>query len=123
MPLNRFMPDKALRIAQNKVTTVGANSDAPKATMFTVPTGRKFTLYGVGTDQNAASVDLLAFHIVGTQAVALIDTPTQRLPTDERVVAQFETFNVGESLTVGLRNGTGAGITPQLFIYYTDEPA
>ncbi len=123
MPLNRFAPDKALRIAQNKVTLVGANSDAPKATMFTVPTGRKFTLYGVGTDQNAASVDLLAFHIIGTQAVALIDVPTQRIPTDERVIVQYEVFNVGESLTVGLRNATGAGITPQLHIYYTDEPA
>jgi len=123
MPLNRFAPDKAVRIAQNKVTTVAANSDAPKATLFTVPTGRKFTLYGVGTDQNAASVDLLAFHVIGSVAVALIDVPTQRLPTDERVVVQFETFQVGESLTVGLRNSTGAGITPQLYIYYSDEPA
>jgi hypothetical protein len=123
MPLNRWMPDKPLRVAQNKTTTVGANSDAPKATLFTVPTGRKFTLYGVGTDQNAASVDLLAAHIVGTQAVFLIDMPTQRLSTDERVVPQYEVFNVGESLVIGLRNGTGAGITPQLYAYYTDESA
>lgn len=123
MPLTRLMPDKPVRIASNNVTTVAANSDAPKATIFTVPTGRKFTLYGVGCDQNAASVDLLAAHIVGTQAVQLIDVRTQRLPTDERVVPQYEVFNVGESLVVGLRNGTGAGITPQLYVYYTDEPA
>lgn len=123
MPLNRMMPDKALRVAQNLTTTVGANSDAPKATLFTVPTGRKFTVYGIGTDQNSASVDLLAAHIVGTQAVQLIDLVSQRIPTDERVIAQFETFAVGESLVVGVRNRTGAGVTPQLYVYYTDEAA
>jgi hypothetical protein len=123
MPLNRMFPDKPLRIAQNKTTTVGANSDAPKATFFTVPTGRKFTVVGIGTDQNAASVDLLAAHIIGSQAVQLVDLPTQRLPTDERAVPQFEQFAVGESLVLGLRNGTGAGITPQLYVYYIDEPA
>lgn len=123
MPLNRMMPDKALRVAQNLVVTVGANSDAPKATLFTVPTGRKFTVYGVGTDQNSASIDLLAFHIQGTAAVALVDLVSQRLPTDERVVAQFETFAVGESLVLGIRNRTGAGVTPQLYVYYTDEAA
>lgn len=123
MPLNRFMPDKALRIAQNSVTTVNANSDSPRATIFTVPKARKFTVYGVGTDQNAASVRLQAFHIIGTLSVQLIDIPTQRLPTDERAVPQYETFAEGETLTVGLLNGTGAGITPQLYVYYTDEPA
>lgn len=123
MPMNRMLPDKPLRIAQNKTTTVGANSDAPKATIFTVPTGRKFTVYGVGTDQNAASVDLLAAHIVGSQAVQLVDMPTQRISTDERVVPLYEVFNVGESLVVGLRNGTGSGITPQLYVYYIDEAA
>lgn len=123
MPLNRYAPDKPLRVAQNSSTTVAANSDAPKAIMFTVPTGRKFTLYGVGTDQNAASVSLLAFHIVGTAAVALLDIPSQRLSTDERMVPMYEVFGVGESLTVGLRNGTGGGITPQLYVYYADEPA
>src|ERR1043166_158100 len=100
MPINRMMPDKALRVAQNLTTTVGANSDAPKATLFTVPTGRKFTVYGIGTDQNSASIDLLAAHIVGTQAVQLIDLVTQRLPTDERVIPQFEQFAVGESLII-----------------------
>lgn len=123
MPLNRFMPDKPLRIAQNSVTTVNANSDSPRATIFTVPIGRKFTLYGVGTDQNAASVRLQAFHIQGGQSVQLIDIPTQRLPTDERTVPMFEVFAAGEALTVGLLNGTGAGITPQLYVYYSDEPA
>jgi hypothetical protein len=123
MPLNRFFPDKPLRIAQNKTTLVGANSDAPKATIFTVPKSRKFTVLGIGTDQNAASVDLLASHIVGGQAVQLIDLATQRLPTDERVAPLFEVCAEGESLFVGLRNGTGAGITPQLYVYYIDEPA
>src|SRR5947208_1384031 len=108
MPLNRTMPDKPTRVAQNKTTTVAANSDAPKAVLFTVPTGRKFTLYAVGTDQNAANVDLLAAHIVGSAAVQLIDMPTQRLSTDERIALQFEVFGVGESLVIGLRNGTGA---------------
>ena len=123
MPLNRFMPDKPTRVAQNSSTTVAANSDAPKATIFTVPTNRKFTVYAVGTDQNAANVSLLAAHIIGTQAVQLIDMPTQRLSTDERVVPLYEVFGVGESLVVGLRNGTGAGITPQLYVYYSDEAA
>lgn len=123
MPLNRMMPDKPLRIAQNSVTTVNANSDAPRATIFTVPKGRKFTLYAVGTDQNAANVRLQAFHIIGTQATQLVDLPTQRLSTDERVVPQWEVFAEGETLTVGLLNGTGAGITPQLYVYYTDEAA
>jgi len=123
MPLNRMMPDKPTRIAQNSTTTVAANSDAPKATLFTVPVGRKFTVYALGTDQNAANVSLLAAHIVGTQAVQLVDLPTQRLSTDERVVPMYEVFGVGESLVMGLRNGTGAGITPQLYVYYTDEAA
>jgi|SRR5882672_12195201 len=123
MPLNRWVPDKPFRIAQNNVTLVAANSDAPRATIWTVPKNRKFTLYGVGTDQNAASVRLQAFHIAGGQSVQLIDIPTQRLPTDERMVPMFETFAEGETLTVGLLNGTGAGITPQLYVYYTDESA
>lgn len=117
------MPDKPTRLAQNSVTTVAANSDAPRATIFTVPTKRKFTLYAVGTDQNAANVRLQAFHIIGSQSVQLIDIPTQRLSTDERIVPQYEPFAEGETLTVGLLNGTGAGITPQLYVYYTDEPA
>lgn len=123
MPLNMMLPQKAIRVAQNKVTTVGANSDAPKALMFTVPLNRRYTVVGLATDQSAASVDFVAFHIVGTQAVALVDIPATRLPTDERVVPMFELFAAGESLTMGLRNGTGAGITPQLVVYYIDEPA
>jgi hypothetical protein len=118
-----MMPDKPTRVAQNSTTTVNANSDAPKATIFTVPVGRKFTVLAVGADQNAANVSLLAAHIIGGQAVQLIDVPTQRLSTDERVVPLYEVFAPGESLVVGLRNGTGAGITPQLYVYYTDEAA
>lgn len=123
MPFFRTAPDKPLRVAQNKTTVVAANSDAPRATMFTVQKGHKFTVYAIGCDQNVALVDLIAFHIAGTQSVQLIDVPTQRLPTDERLVPQYEPFLEGESLTVGLRNGTGAGITPQLVVFYTDEPA
>jgi hypothetical protein len=117
------IPTAALRNAQNNVTLVGANSDAPKATMFTVPIGRKFTVYAVGCDQNVATVDLISFHIIGTQAVALVDRQTNTLPTDERVVALHEVCNAGESVTLGLRNRTGAGITPALYLMYTDEPA
>lgn len=123
MPLNRWVPDKPVRVAQNLATLVGANSDAPKATIFTVPVGRKFTVLAVGTDQNSASVDLLAAHIVGGQAVQMIDLVSQRISTDERIVPQFEAFISGESLVVGIRNRTGAGITPQLYVYYVDEPA
>jgi hypothetical protein len=123
MPLYKLLPDKPLRVASNTVTTVAANSDAPKATLFTVPTGRKFTVHAVGTDQNAANVNLLAAHIIGTQAVQLVDEPSQRLPTDERIVPLNEVFGVGESLVMGLRNSTGAGITPQLTVLYSDEPA
>lgn len=123
MPINRMMPDKPTRIAQNNVNTVAANSDAPRATIWTVPVGRKFTVYGIGTDQNAASVRLQAFHVLGQQSVQLVDVPTQRLPTDERVVPLYEVFATGEALTVGLLNQTGAGITPQLYVYYTDEAA
>ncbi len=123
MPINRFFPDKPIRVAQNLTTLVGANSDAPKATIFTVPVGRKFTVLAVGTDQNSASVDLLAAHIIGGQAVQMIDLVSQRIATDERVVPQFEQFATGESLVVGNRNRTGAGITPQLYVFYTDEPA
>ena len=123
MPLNLMLPNKAIRIAQNKVTTVGANSDSPKALMFTVPINRKYTVVGLATDQSAASVDFLAFHIVGTQAVALCDIPSTRLPKDEAVVPQFELFGSGESLTMGIRNSTVAAVTPQLIVYYIDEPA
>ncbi len=123
MPLYRPLPDKPTRVAQNNATLVGANSDSPRATIFTVPTGRKFTVYAVGTDQNSATVDLIAFHIVGTQSVQLIDRQTNTLPTDERLVPQYEEFKTGESLTVGLRNRTGAGITPDMYVFYSDEPA
>ncbi len=117
------VPQKPVRVAQNSTNTTNANSDAPRVTIFTVPTGRKYTLIGVGTDQNAASVRLISFHIQGTQAVQLTDIPTQRLATDERAVPLWEVFLVGESLTMGLNNGTGAGITPQLVAWYIDEPA
>jgi hypothetical protein len=86
MPLNRMMPDKPLRIVQIKNNLVGANSDAPRATMFTVPVGRKFTLYAIETDQNAATLTSLRFTSSGSNAVQLVDMPTQRLSTDERVV-------------------------------------
>lgn len=123
MPLNMMLPQKPIRVAQNQVTTVGANSDSPKALMFTVPIARKFTVIGLATDQNVASVDLLAFHIIGTQAVALCDIPTVRLPKDEQVIPMFELFSAGESLTMGIRNKTVAAITPQLVMYYIDESA
>ncbi len=123
MPLFRAIADKPVRVAQNNSTLVGANSDAPKASFFTVPVNRKFVVYGIGTDQSSASVDLIAFHIVGTQSVQLIDRQTNTLPTDERVVPQWEEIRTGESLTVGIRNRTGAGITPTLFVIFSDEPA
>ena len=123
MPLNMMVPNKPIRIAQNQVTTVGANSDSPKALMFTVPIARKYTVFGLATDQAVANVDLLAFHIIGTQAVALADLPTVRMPKDEQVVPVFETFAAGESLTMGIRNKTAGAITPQLVMYYIDEPA
>lgn len=119
----KILPDKPTRVAQNNATLVGANSDSPRATIWTVPIGRKFTVYGVGTDQNSATVDLIAFHILGQQSTQLIDRQTNTLPTDERVNPLYEEFKTGESLTVGLRNRTGAGITPDLFVFYSDEPA
>ncbi len=116
-------PGKPLRIAQNNTNLVGANSDAPRVTIFTVPINRRFTLFGIGTDQNSASIDLIAFHIISTQAVQLSDRQTNTLPTDERTEPMYEVFNAGESLTIGIRNRTGAGVTPDLFIFYVDEPA
>src|SRR5260370_29804981 len=116
-------PGKPLRVAQNTVTLVGGNSDAPRAIIFTVPLGRKFTVYGVGSDQNAAAVDLISFHIIGTQSVQLVDRQSNTLPTDERVVGLEEPCLAGESLTLGIRNRSGAGVTPALFVFYTDEPA
>ena len=117
------VPPKALRIAQNNVTVVGANSDSPRATIWTVPVGRKFTMVGLGTDQSSASIDLLAFHVIGSQAVQLCDRQCNTLPTDEKTVPMNEIFGVGESLTVGIRNRTGGGVTPDLYVFYTDEPA
>src|SRR6266571_2193441 len=117
------LPVKPLRIAQNNVTLVGANYDAPRAIIFTVPVGRKFTLLGIGTDQTSATIDLVAFHIIGTQSVQLVDRQCSTLPTDEKTVPQYEVFGVGESLTLGIRNRTGAGVTPDLYVFYTDEPA
>src|SRR5260370_1061667 len=104
------LPVKALRIGQNNVTLVGANSDAPRALFFTVPVGRKFTLLGIGTDQTSASIDLTAFHVIGTQSVQLVDRQCNTLPTDEKTVPEDEVFNVGESVTVGIRNKTVASI-------------
>jgi hypothetical protein len=117
------LPSKPLRAAQNNVTLVGANSDAPRALIFTVPIKRKFTLLGVGTDQSSATVDLIAFHIIGTQSVQLVDRQCNTLPVDEKTVPQYEVFSEGESMTLGIRNRTGAGITPDLYVFYTDEPA
>ncbi len=116
-------PGKPLRVAQNNVNLVGANSDSPRAVIFTVPVLRKFTVYGIGTDQNAANIDLLAFHIISTQSVQLCDRQTNTLPTDERTVPLDEIFAAGETLTLGIRNRSGAGVTPDLFVFYTDEPA
>ncbi len=123
MPLFRPLPDKPIRLAQNNTTLVGANSDSPRATIWTVPVGRKFVLYGVGTDQTSATVDLLAFHVTAAQSVQLADRQTNTLPTDERVVYMWEEFKAGDALTVGIRNRTGAGITPNLYVYYSDETA
>ncbi len=123
MPIYRTIPDRAARVAQNNSTLVGANSDSPRATIWTVPIGRKFTVYAVGTDQTSATVDLIAFHVVGQQSVQLIDRQTNTLPTDERITPIYEEFKAGDSLTVGIRNRTGAGITPALYVYYSDEPA
>jgi hypothetical protein len=123
MPLYRTIPDKAARLAQNNATLVGANSDSPRATIWTVPVGRKFTVYAIGTDQTSATVDLLAFHVVGQQSVQLIDRQANTLPTDERITPIYEEFKAGDSLTVGIRNRTGAGITPDLYVYYSDETA
>ncbi len=117
------LPGKPTRLAQNNVTLVGANSDAPRALFFTVPIKRKFTLLGIGTDQSSASIDLIAFHIIGTLSVQLCDRQCNTLPVDEKTVPQYELFGEGESLTVGIRNRTGAGVTPDLYIFYTDEPA
>ncbi len=123
MPVFRQIPDKAVRVAQNNATLVGANSDSPRATIWTVPVGRKFAVYAIGTDQTSATVDLIAFHVVGQQSVQLIDRQANTLPTDERITPIYEEFKAGDSLTVGIRNRTGAGITPDLFVYYSDEPA
>ncbi len=123
MPIFRTIDEKPTRVAQNNATLVGANSDAPRATLWTVPVGRKFVVYAIGTDQNSATVDLIAFHVIGTQSVQLIDRQTNTLATDERIVPIYEAFGVGESLTIGIRNRTGAGITPVLYVYYSDEPA
>ncbi len=123
MPLFRAIPDKPVRVAQNNSTLVGANSDSPRATIWTVPVGRKFAVYAVGTDQNSATVDLIAFHILGQQATQLLDRQSNTLPTDERIVPIYEEFKAGESLTVGIRNRTAAAITPALFVFYSDEPA
>lgn len=119
----KILPDKPIRWAQNNATLVGANSDSPRATMFTVPVGRKFTVYGVGTDQNSASVDLIAFHVLATQTPQLVDKQTNMLPTDERVAPLYEEFKPGESLTIGIRNRTAAAITPGLFVAFSDETA
>ena len=130
MPIFRPLPEKPLRIVHNDTTVVPANSDAPKATLFTVPLGRKYTVVAVGTDQNAAAVDLLVLTVLaGAQtspsgaAQVVVDMPTNRLPTDERLVPLYEVLLSGSQLVVGIRNGTGGGLTPQLTAFYTDEPA
>ncbi len=123
MPLFRQVPPANLRVAKNNSTQVGANSDAPKAVLFTVPTNRKYHVYAVGCDQNGTGVDFLAVHVAGSVAAMIVDIPSQRLPTDERIVLLAEDFNEGESLLLGLRNGTGLAITPQLVAFYADQPA
>lgn len=122
MPLFRSVPDAPVRIAFNDTTLVAANSDAPRATILTVPEGRRFTVFGIGTDQDAAAVDLIAFKVTGTENPQIVDMPSNRLSTDQRVAEVWEALEEGQQLVVGLRNGTGAGITPQLVVHYIDEP-
>lgn len=123
MPLFQSLPAKPVRVAQNSLTAVGANSDAPKAPMFTVPVGRKFTVLGVQTDQHAAAVDLLATHTSGTGTVFVVDMPSLLIDQADFLVTVYEVCLGGESFAMGLRNGTAAPITPQLTVIYTDEPA
>lgn len=123
MPLLQTLPQKAVRVAQNSVTAVGAFSDAPKAPMFTVPLGRKFTVFGVQTDQHVAAVDLLATHTAGTGTVFVVDIPSLLIDQADFLVPCYEVCAAGESFAMGLRNGTAAPITPQLTVIYADEPA
>src|SRR6266704_3012638 len=95
-------PVKALRVAQNNVTLVGANSDAPRALVFTVPIARKFTLFGVGTDQTSASIDTPALMAFSSDGIFY---------STERELAAGLFFSIDQKVqSIRVRNKTVAAI-------------
>jgi len=61
--------------------------------------------------------------VAGVGAGTVVDIPTLMVNQQDFMVPCYEVCNPGESFNMGLRNGTAAPITPQLFVVYADEPA
>lgn len=123
MPINKFIPDGTVRFAKGDTTQQAANSDSAVSVTLNVPQGRKYTVFQVVTDQNSASIDLLCKHIAGGGSVVVVDRNSSTLASDERGVPLNEICVQGEAFTAGIRNRTGAGVTPVIVVGYVDAGA
>lgn len=123
MPLFKTAPDGTIRFASGFTTQQAANSDSAVSVTLNVPQGRKYTVFQVLTDQSSASIDLLCKHISGSGSVIVVDRPANTLPTDERGVVVNEVLAQGDAFSAGIRNRTGAGVTPVISVGYIDSAA
>jgi hypothetical protein len=123
VPLFKTPPDGAIRWAKGDTTQQAANSDNAVSVSLTVPAGRKFTVFQVLTDQSSASIDLLCKHVQGGGSVTVVDRNSSLLSTDERGVVVNEICVPGDQFTAGIRNRTGAGVTPVIVVGYIDAGA
>src|SRR5436309_13732766 len=123
MPLFKTPPDGQIKFASGFTTQQAANSDSAVSVTLNVPQGRRYTVFQVLTDQSSASVDLLLKHISGSGSVIVVDRPSSTLPTDERGVVLNEVLLQGDTFAAGIRNRTGAGITPVISVGYIDAGA
>ena len=123
MPLFKTPPDGQIKYAKGDTTQQAANSDSAVSVTLNVPSGRKYTVFQVITDQSSASIDLLCKHVAGGGSQIIVDRNTSTLPTDERSVQLNEICSAGDGFTAGIRNRTGAGVTPVIIVGYIDASA
>ena len=123
MPIQKIVPAGLVRWASGFSTQQAANSDSAVSVTLNVPQGRKYTVFQVITDQTSASIDLLCKHIGGGGSVVVVDRPASTLETNEKGVIIEEPLNAGDAFTAGIRNRTGAGVTPVISVGYIDSGA
>lgn len=123
MPIYKPVPDGQIKWAKGDTTQQAANSDSAVSVTLTVPSGRRFTVFQVITDQTSASIDVLCKHVGGGSSQVIVDRNASTLPTDEKSVFIQEVCAAGDQFLAGIRNRTGAGVTPVMIVGYVDAGA